>query len=194
MEHGNTRRQFVRPGLAIIFIVLGIDGWAARLGLSYVFEGIALVAMTILLGQSINVILSTPGSVNDASLSTLPERLGLRTGPGVPTVLAAVTVTAFLIVLSMCHLADPFFIAEDPVHTDYYGFPLRCVWTGGDVLIDFVRLAANIALGLALIFGVAIELENYRSCRQAKEQYQANNRQPQCAASRTAAPSNRACR
>jgi hypothetical protein len=45
-----------------------------------------------------------------------------------------------------------------------YGFPLRCVYvsySGSSVTFDFLRLAADLAVGSALVVGIAMEAEHF---------------------------------
>lgn len=163
----DTRVRLLRPGLAIILVVVGVSG-AAHLGwwlLRWACGLLAGLAGVICFAQTVDGALSgrEPGSECDRPKAQRPRRVPVRFG--LSTLLLAVTVTG--VFLGLSRWTRRYFCIV--VYDGYvYGFPLRCVYVsnaGIAVGVDWGRLAADIAMGFLLVLGIAMEVESFRSRR-----------------------------
>jgi hypothetical protein len=163
----DSRERLLRPGLAIIFAALGLAGVACP-GPWYVRHAcawFAAVATVILVAQSVDKVLSGRGPVDVADPPAFRGRPRFRVPIGLGTLLLIATVAGTLLGLSVwnrvgyCGYAYPGYV---------YGFPFRCLNVpdfGDRMAIDFLLLAADITVGVALVVGSSMEAKNIGSRR-----------------------------
>ena len=159
----NGRKRFLRPGLALLFADLGAVGaicirpWYA----SHALAWFAAIATAIFVAQSADGVLSLRESFDDSSPLAFLRRLGLRPQLRLRTLPLIVAVAAILLGLGKWNEASHCCVA---CIVYAYGFPLRCVYvsySGSSVSFDFLRLAADLAVGSALVVGIAMEAEHF---------------------------------
>jgi hypothetical protein len=171
MEHNPTdsRRQLLRPGVAILFAVFGLVGavFVRPWYVSHALAWFAAAAAVVFLAKSVDRVLSGARPANNGSClaSAGQPRFQARFGPR--TLLVVVMVVAVLFVLGVWNEAPPDLIGEYPqvVDISVYGFPFRCLrvetfWSGRELSVDFLLLAADLAVGAALVVGIELEAEH----------------------------------
>ncbi len=161
-----SRTQLLRPGLAMVIAVLGLIGAVclAPWYVSHACAGFAAAATVIFIAQSVDKVLSGDKSVNASALLTFP-RVTIRVQFGLTTLLLIVTVAALFCGLSKYNRV--YYPCNCSTDGYLYGFPFRClnVPNNGSMTIDFMWLAGDLAVGIALVVGVAMEVASFRGRR-----------------------------
>ena len=162
MEHApvNKRTQLLRPGLAIIIAAVGLMGTAV---LGPWCGCLTAVATVILVAQSVDMFFARQASADGHAPSAAWKLPWLHFQFRLQTLLLTVTMAAVFLGLSRwnrlyyCNVAFDGYI---------YGFPFRCLNVPNfyhDPAIDFLSLAADIAIGVALVVGITLEARHFGS-------------------------------